>query len=165
MQFLTQLYLHTPTYTHTWKHTHCSYTIFLPPPKNSMHWILVILTTWWNSTASYEDQHSPDNSTTYQHAPCHAGYLRISVYLLNGSLVWSSNIFLNDLCHYMVFSISEFPVNIYILITHGLVQASNALLTYGLSPQVLLFQSCSNTMYMNHSYTWTLFFPIYGSEF
>ena len=118
-------YLHTPTYTHTWKHNHCSYTILPPPPNNLMKWILVILTTWWNSTTSHEDQHSPNNSTTHEHAPCHAGYLRISVYLFNGSLLWSNNIFLNDLYHYMVFSISEFPANIYTFITHGLAQASN----------------------------------------
>ena len=56
-----------------------------------------------DSTTSYEEQHSPKNSTTYEHAPCHAGYLRISVYFFNGSLFSSNNIFLNDLFHYMVF--------------------------------------------------------------
>ena len=55
-------YLHTPTYTHTWKHTNRSYTILLPPPNNSMHWILVTL-RWWDSTTSYEDQHSFNNSS------------------------------------------------------------------------------------------------------
>ena len=85
----------------------------------------MILTTWWNSTKSYEDQHSPSNNITYQHAPCHAGYLRISVYLFNESWFWSNNIFLNDLCHYVAFSISEFPANIYTFITHGLALASN----------------------------------------
>ena len=85
----------------------------------------MILTTWWNSTTSFEDQHSPNNSTTDQLAPCHTGYLRISVYLFNGRLFWSNSIFLNDLYHYLVFSISEFPANIYTLITHGLAQASN----------------------------------------
>ena len=107
------------------KHNHCSYTILLPAPNNSTHWILVILKTWWNSTASYEDQHSRKNSTIYQCAPCHTGYLRISANLFNGSLFWSNNIFLNDLCYYMVFSISEFPANIYTFITHGLAQFSN----------------------------------------
>ena len=34
----------------------------------------------------------------------------------------------------MVFSVSEFPANVYVFITHGLMQASNALLTYGLPP-------------------------------
>ena len=118
----TYIHLHN---THTQKHIHPSYTILLPPPNNSAQWILVILTTWWNSATSCEDQHSPNNSTTYQCAPCHAGFLRISVYLFNGSLFWSNNIFLNDLYHYMLFSISEFPANIYTFITHGLVQASN----------------------------------------
>ena len=85
----------------------------------------MILTTWWNSITSYEDQHSPNNNATYQPAPCHAGCLRISVYLFNGSLFWSNNLFLNDLCHYMVFSISELPTNIYNFITHRLARASN----------------------------------------
>ena len=114
-------YLHTPIH----RNTHRSYTILLPPSNNLMQWILVILTTWWNSTTSYEDQHSPNNSTTFERALCLAGYLRISVYHFNGSLLWSNNIFLNDLYHYMVFSISEFPANIYTFITHGLAQASN----------------------------------------
>ena len=41
----------------------------------------------------------------------------------------------------MVFAVSEFPANTYTFITHGLAQASNihTLLTYGLSPQALLF--------------------------
>ena len=67
----------------------------------------------------------------------------------------------------MVFVVSEFPANTYTFITHGLAQASNihTLLTYGLSPQALLFQSCTKTMYINHSYTQTLFFPIYGIEY
>ena len=106
-----------------------------------MQWILVILTTWWNSTKSYEDQHSPSNNITYQHAPCHAGYLRISVYLFNGSLFWSNNILHNNLCHYVVFSTSEFPANVYTFITHGLALASNIHTPsshYDLSPQVLL---------------------------
>ena len=104
-------YLHTPTSTHKQKYTHCSYTIILPPPNNSTQWILVILAIWWNSTTSYEDQHSPKNSTIYQFAPCHTGYLRISVYLFNGSLFWSSNIFLNDLCHYMVIFTPSLPMD------------------------------------------------------
>ena len=61
---------------------------------------------------------SPNNSTTYQCCPSHAGHFRISAYLFNGSLFWSNNIFPNDLCHYMVFYIGEFPANIYTFITH-----------------------------------------------
>ena len=106
------------TYMHL-THTHCDYTILLPPPNNSTQWIMVILTTWWNSTTSYEHQHSPNNSTTYQCATCHAGYLIISAHLFNGRLFWSNNKFLNNLCHYMVFSISEFPANIYTFIIHA----------------------------------------------
>ena len=160
MQLLTYTYI----YPHTQKHTHLSYTIPLPPPNNSTQWIFVILTTWWNSTTSYEEQHSPNNSTTYQRAPCHTGYLRISVYLFNGCLFWPSNVFLNDLCHYMVFSISEFPANVYTSITHGLAQGSNIHTPpphiWSL-PQVLLFQSGTNTMYINHSSTQTLFSHIW----
>ena len=64
----------------------------------------------------------------------------------------------------MVFSISEFPANIYTFITHGLSEASNihthTLLTYGLSPgsTFSIFYQYYD-MYINHSYTWTLFFP------
>ena len=72
---------------------------------------------------------------------CRAGYFRISVYLFNGSLFWSNNIFLNDLCHYMLFSINKFAANIYTFITHGLAQASHiyTLLTYGLPPRFYFF--------------------------
>ena len=59
--------------THIRKHTHQSYTILLPPSNISTQWLLVILTSWWNSITSYEDQHSPNKSTTYQRAPYHAG--------------------------------------------------------------------------------------------
>ena len=128
------------TYMHL-THTHCGYTILLPPPNNSTQWIMVILTTWWNSTTSYEHQHSPNNSTTYQCATCHAGYLIISVHLFNGRLLWSNNIFLNNLCHYMVFSISEFPANIYTFIIHASTGLwyPHTLLAYGLSPRFYFF--------------------------
>ena len=65
------------------------------------------------------------NSTINQHAPCHTGYLRISVYLFNGSLFRCNDILLNDLWHYMAFSISESPANIPTFITHGVAWASN----------------------------------------
>ena len=79
---------------------------------------------------------SPNNSTTYQHAHSHADYFWISVYVFNGSLNPIYNIFLYDLCYYMVFSLGNLPSNIYIFTTHGLSQASNidTLLTYDLPP-------------------------------
>ena len=92
----------------------------------------------------------------------------LPVYLFNESLFWSNNIFLNDLCHYMVFFISEFLGSIYTFITHGLAQASNIHMPSQHMvrlPQVLLFQSCTNTMYINHSYTRNLFFSKHGIEY
>ena len=68
----------------------------------------------------------------------------------------------------MVFSISEFPANIYTFITYGLAQASTISTPSSrmVSPhQVLLFQSFNNTVNINHSYTRTQFFPIYGIEY
>ena len=59
-QFLTQLL--TYTYIHPHMKIHQRYTILLPPPNNSMQWILVTL-RWWDSTTSYEDQHSFNNSS------------------------------------------------------------------------------------------------------
>ena len=109
---------------------------------------------------------SPNNSIRYQRAPCHADYFGISVYLFNGNLFWSNNIFLNDLCHYMVLSIGEFPGNIYTFITHGLAQASNIPTrpphTLPSPPRLYFFQLCSS---INHCYKQTLFFPILGIEY
>ena len=81
---------------------------------------------------------SSNVSATYQRAHGHAGYFRISNYVCNGSLFGSNDIFLNDLCHYMVFSLGKFPANIYTFIPHGLAQASNiySLLTFGLQIHV-----------------------------
>ena len=104
---------------------------------------------------------SPKNSTTYQCAPSHAGYFRISIYLCNGSLFWLNNIFLNDLCHYMIFSISEFPANIFTFITHELAQASNihTRLTYGRFPRFYFFNfvsmPCTSIIAIHEPY----FFP------
>ena len=89
----------------------------------------------WRSTLTQQKHNIPTCSLSCL-------YLRTSVYLFNGSLFWSNNIFLNDLCHYMVFSISEFTANIYTFITHGLAQASNILKPFShmvSSPRSYLF--------------------------
>ena len=68
----------------------------------------------------------------------------------------------------MVFSISEFPANIYTFSTYGLEQASTISTPSSrmvFPHQVLLFQSFTNTVNINYSYTWTQFFPIYGIEY
>ena len=48
----------------------------------------------------------------------------------------------------------------YTFITHELALASNAdtLFTYGLSPRLYFFKSCTNNKYINRCYTRTLFF-------
>ena len=48
---------------------------------------------------------SPNDSTKYQRAHCHADYVKISVYVCHEKLYESSNIFLYDLCQYMLFTI------------------------------------------------------------
>ena len=131
--------------------------------------------SWWYREHDGTPQHamkintSPNDSTTYQHAHPHADNFEISVYVFIGSLfdVW----FLNFLCHCMVFSLDEFPANIYTFINHGLAQASNihTLLTYGLSPttptpppistpRFYFFQSRTNTTNINRWHKEALFF-------
>ena len=153
-------YLHTTTYTHTQRHTHRNYTILLSPPNNSTQWTLVILTTWWNSTTSYEDQRSSNNSRHTNMLPVTL-VISESLFTFLMEVYFDPLIFLNDLCHYMVFSIIEFPANIYTFITHGLAQASNihTLLTNGLSPRFYFFSLvpilCTSTIPIHKSY----FFP------
>ena len=111
----TYIHLHTPTHGNT----STKATLFFSfSPNNSTQWISVILKTWWNSTTCYEDQHI----TQQQHniPTCSLSCWLFQNLSLNGSLFWSNNIFFNDLCHYIVFSIGEFPANIYTFITHGL---------------------------------------------
>ena len=151
--------IHLHTFTH--KKTPTIATLFsLPlttPPNGS----------WWYWQHDGTTQHamkintSRNNSTTYQHAPCHAGYFRISVNLFNGGLFWSNNIFINNLCHCMVFSIGEFPANSYTLITYGLAQASNfhILTSWSLPPGSNFFnhvpRPCTSLIAIHESY----FFP------
>ena len=132
----TYIHLHTPTRRSTLIVATLFFSLPLTASGNGSWWC------WQHDGTSYEDQRSSNNITTYQCAPCPAGYFRISVYLFNGSLFWFNNIFLNDLCHYMPFSINKFPANIYIFITHRLAQASNihTLFTYGLSPRFYFFR-------------------------
>ena len=111
-QHLTQPLTYTYTHPHTNTPTIATLYFYLPLTTLCIgSWL------YWQHYAMKINL-SPKHNTTYQCAPCHTGYLRISVYLFNGSLFWSNNIFLNDLCHYMVFSISEFSANIYTFITH-----------------------------------------------
>ena len=101
---------------------------------------------------------SPHDSTPYQHTYSRADYFGILVYVFNESLFRSNNIFLDDLCDYMIFSLIEFPVNIYIFITHGVEKVYNihTLLTYGLSPQdMFFFQSRTNATYRNRCHVAT----------
>ena len=81
-----------------------------------------------------------------QRAHSHADYFEISVDVFNGSLC-GPNKLLNVLCHYMFLPVCEFSANIYTFIFHGLGQASkiHIVLMYGLSSQVLLFQSHTST--------------------
>ena len=51
------------------------------------------------------------------------------------------SIFLNDLCHYMVFSISEFPANIYTFITYGIAYALPPVSTFSILYQYYIHQS------------------------
>ena len=83
----------------------------------------MILTTRWNSTTSYEDQ---PHITTAQYTKILPITLVISesqfTFLME---VCFDLIFLNDLCHYMLFSISEFSANNYTFISHELALAPN----------------------------------------
>ena len=55
---------------------------------------------------------SPNDITTYQLSHSDAVYLGILVHVLNRSLCGPNNILLNVLCHFIVFSLCEFPANI-----------------------------------------------------
>ena len=88
-------------------------TLFLSfPPDNSNQLILAVVIAWWNSTTCYEDQHITHKQLNSAHS--HVDYFGISVYVFNGSLFHSNDIFFYDLGHYMVFSLDEFLANIYI---------------------------------------------------
>ena len=152
----TYIQLHTLTHRDTPTVT----TLFFSPPNNSTQWTLVILTTWWNSTTSYEDQRSSNNSRHTNMLPVTL-VISESLFTFLMEVYFDPLIFLNDLCHYTVFSITEFPGNIYTFITHGLAQASNihTLLTNGLSPRFYFFSLvpilCTSTIPIHKSY----FFP------
>ena len=97
---------------------------------------------------------SPNVRITDQQAHSHADYFGISVHVFDGSSFESNNIFLYDLCHYMVFSLGEFQASILTFITHGPAQVSkiDTLLTYGLSPYALFFLSTYQYRYINRYY-------------
>ena len=87
-------------------------TLFLSfPPSNSNQLILAMVIPWWNSTICIEDQHITQKQLNGAHSP--VDYFGISVYVFNGSLFHSNDIFFYDLGHYMVFSLGEFLTNIY----------------------------------------------------
>ena len=101
----TYIHLHTPTHINT-STVATLFSLPLKTPHNGSWWY------WQHDGTPQQTVKINTHSTTDQHGSCHTGYLRISVYLFNGSLFWFNNIFFSNLCHCMVFSISEFPANI-----------------------------------------------------
>ena len=91
---------------------------------------------------------SPNDSKIYQRVHFYADYLGTSVYVFNGCLSESNNIFLYNLCHYLAPNI-------------------HSLLTYGPSPKVLFLKSCTNSTYINpcHTIHALYFFPYMVFEY
>ena len=97
----THVLLHTTK--HIGKHTHSSYTILLPPNPKQLHSI---------DRSDADNMMEPRNllwrslhhPTTAQHTNALTLRLIILVYVLNGSLVEPNNIFLYNLCQYVIFT-------------------------------------------------------------